>query len=270
MSLLKISGGTVYDPANRIDGQIRDLWIDDGRIVAAPTDPSVRPARVIDVRRIGRHAGRHRHALPHRRAEGEHGPQAAARGKARGRTGAPHRALTRSGTMGSVPSTFATGYKYAALGYTTAFDAAIPAAGRPARPRRIRRHALPGQGLLRPDGQQPLHHAAPSSGASTSELKAFIGLAAVGGQGLRAEAGQSRRRRGLEEPGLGQRHALDRRRRTVRRHAAADHRRPLPQAVDELQLPHARAHPRQQPGPARQLDHDAGNDAGCWKGIAAT
>ena len=33
---------------------------------------------------------------------------------------------THSGTMGSVPSTFATGYKYAGLGYTTAFDAAIP------------------------------------------------------------------------------------------------------------------------------------------------
>ena len=32
--------------------------------------------------------------------------------------------LTHSGTMGSVPSTFATGYKYAGLGYTTAFDAA--------------------------------------------------------------------------------------------------------------------------------------------------
>jgi formylmethanofuran dehydrogenase subunit A len=34
--------------------------------------------------------------------------------------------LTHSGTMGSVPSTFATGYKYAGMGYTTAFDAAIP------------------------------------------------------------------------------------------------------------------------------------------------
>src|SRR5262249_27542853 len=34
--------------------------------------------------------------------------------------------LTRSGTTGSVPSTFATGYLYAGLGYTTAFDAAIP------------------------------------------------------------------------------------------------------------------------------------------------
>ena len=34
--------------------------------------------------------------------------------------------FTHSGTMGSVPSTFATGYKYVGLGYTTAFDAAIP------------------------------------------------------------------------------------------------------------------------------------------------
>jgi formylmethanofuran dehydrogenase subunit A len=34
--------------------------------------------------------------------------------------------LTRSGTVGAVPSTFATGYLYAGLGYTTAFDAAIP------------------------------------------------------------------------------------------------------------------------------------------------
>ena len=37
--------------------------------------------------------------------------------------------LTRSGTAGSVPSTFATGYLYAGLGYTTAFDAAIPPLG---------------------------------------------------------------------------------------------------------------------------------------------
>jgi formylmethanofuran dehydrogenase subunit A len=34
--------------------------------------------------------------------------------------------VTHSGTTGSVPSTFATGYLYAGMGYTTAFDAAIP------------------------------------------------------------------------------------------------------------------------------------------------
>jgi len=36
---------------------------------------------------------------------------------------------TRSGVMGSNPSTFATGYSYARLGYTTAFDAAVAPLG---------------------------------------------------------------------------------------------------------------------------------------------
>ncbi|MEM1304751.1 MAG: formylmethanofuran dehydrogenase subunit A, partial [Planctomycetota bacterium] len=38
-------------------------------------------------------------------------------------------AVLRSGTLGSVPSTFAAAYKYAALGYTTAFDAAVSPLG---------------------------------------------------------------------------------------------------------------------------------------------
>src|SRR5580658_7655368 len=37
--------------------------------------------------------------------------------------------LKRSGTLGSTPTTFATGYLYAGLGYTTVFDAAIPPLG---------------------------------------------------------------------------------------------------------------------------------------------
>ena len=41
----------------------------------------------------------------------------------------PRREGFRSGTLGSVPSTFATGYQYAGLGYTTAVDAAIPPLG---------------------------------------------------------------------------------------------------------------------------------------------
>ena len=45
---LKIAGGTVYDPANGIDGQMRDIWIADGSIVEPPADPDIRPARVID------------------------------------------------------------------------------------------------------------------------------------------------------------------------------------------------------------------------------
>ena len=34
--MLRITGGKVYDPANGIDGVVKDLWIADGRIVADP------------------------------------------------------------------------------------------------------------------------------------------------------------------------------------------------------------------------------------------
>ncbi len=41
MSALKIAGGRVIDPANGVD-EIRDIWIADARVVAAPTDPDPR------------------------------------------------------------------------------------------------------------------------------------------------------------------------------------------------------------------------------------
>ncbi len=124
-SLLKIAGGTVYDPANGIDGQVRDLWVAAGKIVAAPTDPQVRPTRVIDARDLVVMPGgidMHCHIA---------GPKVNIARKLRPeekRRATPIRRtrVTHSGTLGSVPSTFATGYKYAGLGYTTAFDAAVP------------------------------------------------------------------------------------------------------------------------------------------------
>ncbi len=36
----KIVGGTIYDPANAIDGQVRDIWIAGDKIVAPPVDPA--------------------------------------------------------------------------------------------------------------------------------------------------------------------------------------------------------------------------------------
>ena len=124
-SLFKISGGTVYDPTHGIDGQVRDLWIEDGKIVAAPTDPTVTPSRTLNATGLVVMPGgidMHCHIA---------GPKVNVARKMRPeekRKAPPvHRTpLTHSGTMGSVPSTFATGYKYAGLGYTTAFDAAIP------------------------------------------------------------------------------------------------------------------------------------------------
>jgi len=124
-SYFKIAGGTVYDPANGIDGQVRDLWIADGKIVEAPTDPAVRPDKTLDARGLVVMPGgidMHCHIA---------GPKVNVARKMRPeekRVARPvmRTAKTHSGSMGSVPSTFATGYKYAGMGYTTAFDAAIP------------------------------------------------------------------------------------------------------------------------------------------------
>jgi len=123
-SLLKIADGTVYDPANGLDGIVRDLWIDGGRIVAPPSDPSVRAARTIDASGlivmpggVDMHChivGSKVNAARRMRPEEHRAAEPVLRTPA-----------TRGGTMGSTPSTAATGYKYAGLGYTTAFDAAI-------------------------------------------------------------------------------------------------------------------------------------------------
>ena len=50
MALLRIAGGRVIDPANGINDEVRDLWIADGRVVAAPDDPGARGDRTIDAR----------------------------------------------------------------------------------------------------------------------------------------------------------------------------------------------------------------------------
>ncbi|MHB8969577.1 MAG: formylmethanofuran dehydrogenase subunit A [Pirellulaceae bacterium] len=124
-SLLKISGGCIYDPLNGLDGQVRDLWIEGGKIVAPPADPTVRPTRTLDASGLVVMPGgvdMHCHIA---------GPKVNMARKMRpeDRRLAPpvmRTSHTHSGTLGSVPSTFATGYKYAGMGYTTAFDAAVP------------------------------------------------------------------------------------------------------------------------------------------------
>src|SRR5271163_4370220 len=125
MSLFKIAGATVYDPANHVAGQVQDIWIEHGKIVAAPSDLALRPVKTLDASGLIAMPGGvdiHSHIA---------GPKVNAGRRMRPeekRIAEPVRRtpLTRSGTMGSVPSTFATGHKYAGLGYTTAFDAAIP------------------------------------------------------------------------------------------------------------------------------------------------
>src|SRR5215203_7350381 len=125
MTLLCIRNGTIYDPANSVDGEILDLWIREGKIVPPPVDPLTIPDRVIDCTGLVVMPGgvdMHAHiAGPKVNVARKMRPEDKRRAPVVRRT-----PLTRSGTTGSVPSTFATGYLYAGLGYTTAFDAAIP------------------------------------------------------------------------------------------------------------------------------------------------
>ena len=124
----KISQGTVYDPANGIDGKVCDLWILDGHIVSPPADSTIRPVRTIDAEGLVVMPGGidiHCHiAGPKVNVARKLRPEDKRRAEPVMRTKNTH-----SGTMGAVPSTFATGYKYAGLGYTTAFDAAVPPLG---------------------------------------------------------------------------------------------------------------------------------------------
>jgi len=124
--LWKISGGYVYDPLNGVDGQVRDIWIQGGKIVPPPSDPHVQPASTLNAAGLVVMPGgidMHCHiAGPKVNAARKMRPE-----EKRGSKNAVMRtAHTHSGTLGSVPSTFATGYKYIGLGYTTAFDAAVP------------------------------------------------------------------------------------------------------------------------------------------------
>ena len=124
-SLTKISGGYVYDPLHGVDGQVRDIWVRDGKIVPPPGDPHTKPDRTLNAAGLVVMPGgvdMHCHIA---------GPKVNTARKMRPedkRTDVPvlRTPVSHSGTMGSVPSTFATGYKYAGLGYTTAFDAAVP------------------------------------------------------------------------------------------------------------------------------------------------
>ena len=118
--MLRITGGKVYDPANGINGEIRDLYVQDGRFV-----PSVTGGRTIDATGMIIFPGGvdvHTHvaggAINFARAmtpEDHRRTQAFIRTKTR-----------RSGLGGMAPTTFATGYLYAGMGFTTVNEAAVP------------------------------------------------------------------------------------------------------------------------------------------------
>lgn len=124
-SRLRIVNGAVYDPANGVDGEIRDVCIEDGRIVATLSDgaPTLDVAgMVVMPGGVDIHAHFASASCNHARRLSPEEHAAAPMAAPTLDDGQP---LARSGTGGTVPSTFTTGYRYAGLGYTTAFDAAV-------------------------------------------------------------------------------------------------------------------------------------------------
>jgi formylmethanofuran dehydrogenase subunit A len=124
MSTMVIRNGYVFDPLNRIDGEIVDIFIRDGKVVSDLSAPEIRGAAVIDAQGktvmpggVDSHAhvagakvnvGRMMRPEDHYKAVMK-------------KTG-----ITHSGSGYTVPSVYKQGYDYAAMGYTTVFEAAMP------------------------------------------------------------------------------------------------------------------------------------------------
>lgn len=119
--LIKLTGGRVYDPAHGVNGEIRDIWIRDGRIIAPPGDAradqeydlrgKVVMAGAIDMHT---HIGGGKVTIARNLLPEDH------RGDA-----VPRQGLMRAGCGHAVPSTLTTGYRYAEMGYTTGFEPAV-------------------------------------------------------------------------------------------------------------------------------------------------
>jgi formylmethanofuran dehydrogenase subunit A len=118
--MLRITGAKVYDPANNINGEIKDICISDGRIV-----PHVDGGRTIDASGMVIFPGG---VDIHTHVAGAALNFARAMTPENQRRAAPfyHSKEIRAGLGGPTPTTFATGYLYAGMGYTTVVEAAVP------------------------------------------------------------------------------------------------------------------------------------------------
>ena len=119
-----IRNGHVFDPLNGINGDIKDIFIKDGMVVSILTSAEQRDAKIIDA--TGKTV------MPG--GVDSHSHVAGAKVNA-GRLMRPEdhyksvrrkTALTHSGSGYTVPSVYKQGYDYAAMGYTTVFEAAMP------------------------------------------------------------------------------------------------------------------------------------------------
>ncbi len=119
-----IRNGYVFDPLNGINGEVSDIFIKDGKVVSSLSSAQQRDATIIDATE--------KTVMPG--GVDSHSHVAGAKVNA-GRLMRPEdhyksvrrkTALTHSGSGYTVPSVYKQGYDYAAMGYTTVFEAAMP------------------------------------------------------------------------------------------------------------------------------------------------
>ena len=127
--LIKLTGGRIYDPAINVSGAVRDIYVEDGKIIAAR--PDARADETYDI--TGKivmagaidphtHIGGGKMTIARALLPEDHRSDPVTRTK-----------LTRAGSGRSVPSTHVTGYRYAEMGYTSCFEPAmLPANARQA------------------------------------------------------------------------------------------------------------------------------------------
>jgi len=128
--LIKLSGGTVYDPVHGINGEQRDIYIQDGYITRKPAasvkidktynlNGKIIMAGAID---IHTHIGGGKVNIARMMLPEDHRKDPVSKTK-----------ITRSGCGHAAPSTLTAGYRYAEMGYTACFEPAmLPANARQA------------------------------------------------------------------------------------------------------------------------------------------
>ncbi len=127
--LIKLSGGKVYDPANKVSGEVRDIYVEDGKIVAPKPNARIDEAHDLKGKIVmagaidpHTHIGGGKMTIARMMMPEDHLKDEVARTD-----------LTRAGSGHAVPSTMVTGYRYAEMGYTACFEPAmLPANARQA------------------------------------------------------------------------------------------------------------------------------------------
>ncbi len=120
--LIKLSGGTVYDPVHGINGEQRDIYLQDGHITRKPA-ASIKIDKTYDLNGkiimagaidIHTHIGGGKVNIARMMLPEDHRADLVSKTK-----------LTRSGCGHAAPSTLTAGYRYAEMGYTACFEPAM-------------------------------------------------------------------------------------------------------------------------------------------------